>query len=79
VFATFTSKELDAKATAALNEGDVTKRTAMMADIYSYLVDQADYLYLTTVNEPYAAVSTIGTWPTVFNYPSNFDMITKAK
>ncbi len=79
LFATFTSTELDTMAAAALNEGDVAKRTAIMADIYKYLTDQADYLYLITVNEPYAAVSTIGTWPTVFNYPSNFDMITKAK
>jgi peptide/nickel transport system substrate-binding protein len=79
VFATFTTKELDAKAASALNEGDVTKRAAIMAEIYSYLIDQADYLYLTTVNEPYAAIPSIGTWPTVYNYPSNFEQITKAK
>jgi peptide/nickel transport system substrate-binding protein len=79
VFATFTSKELDALGASALNEGDVAKRTAIMANFYNYLTDQADYLYLTTVNEPYAAISSIGTWPTVFNYPSNFDQITKAK
>jgi peptide/nickel transport system substrate-binding protein len=79
VFATFTTKDLDAKVTAALAEGDVTKRTAIMTDIYNYLTDQADYLYLTTVNEPYAANPAIGTWPTVFNYPTNFDGITKAK
>jgi peptide/nickel transport system substrate-binding protein len=79
VFATFTSTELNTKVAAALNEGDVTKRAAVMDDIYSYLIDQADYLYLTTVNEPYAAIPSIGTWPTVFNYPSNFEQITKAK
>ncbi len=79
VFATFTTPELDAKAAAALNEGNVAKRTALMAEIYAYLTDQADYLYLTTVNEPYAAIKGLGTWPTVFNYPSNFEQITKAK
>jgi ABC-type transport system substrate-binding protein len=79
VFGSFTSKDLDAKVAAALNEGDVAKRAAIMADIYNYLTDQADYLYLTSVNEPYAAVPTIGTWPTVFNYPTNFEQITKAK
>jgi peptide/nickel transport system substrate-binding protein len=79
VFATFTTKDLDVKVTAALAEGDVAKRTAIMTDIYKYLTDNADYLYLTTVNEPYAAIPTIGTWPTVFNYPTNFDGVTKAK
>jgi peptide/nickel transport system substrate-binding protein len=79
VFATFTSKELDAKAAAALSEPDPVKRAAMMADIYSYLIDQADYIYLVTVNEPYAANPIIAKWPTCFNYPTNFDQITKAK
>jgi peptide/nickel transport system substrate-binding protein len=79
VFATFTSKELDAKAAAALNEPDPVKRAAIMADIYSYLIDQADYLYLTAVNEPYATGPAIATWPTIFAYPTNFDSITKVK
>lgn len=79
VFATFTSPELDAMAANALTEPDITKRAAIMADIYSYLIDQADYIYLVSVNEPYAANPMIATWPTVFNYPTNFDQITKAK
>jgi peptide/nickel transport system substrate-binding protein len=79
VFATFTSKELDAKTAAALNEPDPAKRADLMADIYSYLIDQADYIYLVTVNEPYAANPIIAKWPTCFNYPTNFDQITKAK
>jgi peptide/nickel transport system substrate-binding protein len=79
VFATFTSKDLDAKAAAALSQPDPVKRAATMADIYSYLIDQADYIYLVTVNEPYAANPIIAKWPTCFNYPTNFDQITKAK
>ncbi len=79
VFATFASADLDKKAQAALNEPDIAKRAAIMADIYSYLIDQADYIYLVTVNEPYAANPIVATWPTVFNYPTNFDQVTKAK
>lgn len=79
VFATFTSTQLDTMANAALNEPDVAKRTTDMANIYNYLIDQADYLYLTSVNEPYATGPGIATWPTIFAYPTNFDSITKVK
>jgi peptide/nickel transport system substrate-binding protein len=79
VFATYTSADLDKKAQAALNEPDIAKRATIMADIYSYLIDQADYLYLVSVNEPYAANPIVATWPTVFNYPTNFDQVTKSK
>jgi len=79
VFAIFTNTELDKKAIAAQAEPDSKKRAAIMAEINSYLLDQAEFIYLLSAVEPYAVNPVIGTWPTITNYPTNFDRITKAK
>jgi len=79
LFAIFTSTELNQKAAAAQAEPDSKKRAAIMADINKYLLDQADFIYLLSAVEPFAANPTIGKWPTITNYPTNFDQITKVK
>jgi peptide/nickel transport system substrate-binding protein len=79
VFAIFTSAELDKMAISAQAEPDSTKRTALMTEINKYLLEQADFIYLLSAVEPFAVNPIISSWPTITQYPTNFDSITKAK
>ncbi len=79
LFAIFTSPELDTKGNAAQAEPDAAKRTALMAEINKYLLDQAEFIYLLSAVEPFAVNPIVGSWPTITQYPTNFDQITKAK
>ncbi len=78
VFCIFDTPELTAMANAALNEPDSAKRTALLKDIWSYLTDQAVFIFLVSAEEPYAVNPIIGSWPTITNYPTNFDSITRS-
>jgi peptide/nickel transport system substrate-binding protein len=79
VFAIFTTPELDKMSDAALSEPDSAKRLALLKDIYDYLTDEAVFIFLISAEEPYAVNPVIGSWPTITNYPTNFDQITKAQ
>jgi peptide/nickel transport system substrate-binding protein len=78
-YSSFTTPELDKMGAEAMAEPNATKRAALMANICKYLTDQADFIFLASAQDAYAADKTIGNWPAIKYFVTNFDQVTKAK
>jgi peptide/nickel transport system substrate-binding protein len=79
VFATYVTEETEAKMLEVDKEVDVKKRSALLKKFCEYLRDEAAHVFLVFANEPYGASKKLAKWPTLSEYATNIDLITRSK
>ena len=79
LFATYVTEETEAKMLEIDNELDVKKRSALIKKIGEFLLDEGANVFLVFANEPYGASKKLAKWPTLSEYATNIDLITRAK
>jgi len=74
-FACFVTKETEDKINQIANEFDPKKKGALLKQFGEYLRDEAPFVFVAFVSEPYGASKKIGEWPTPRIRPQNFEYI----
>jgi peptide/nickel transport system substrate-binding protein len=79
VFATYATEETEAKLIEIEKELDLKKRSVLIKKFGEFLRDEAACAYLVFANEPYGASKKLAKWPTLSEYATNIDLITRSK
>jgi len=79
VFATYVTEETEAKMLEIDKELDVKKRSALLTKFCEHLRDEGAHVFLVFANEPYGASKKLAKWPTLSEYATNIDLITRSK
>ena len=79
VFATYVTEETEVKMLEIDKELDAKKRSLLIKKVGEYLRDEAAHVFLVFANEPYGASKKLAKWPTLSEYATNIDLITRSK
>ena len=74
-FACYVTNETEARLTQIGNEFDLKKKSALVKKFGEYLRDEAPFVFVAFVSEPYGASKKVGQWPTPRIRPQNFEWI----
>ena len=79
LFATYVTEETEAKMLEIDKELDVKKRSVFIKKFGEFLRDEGAHAFLVFANEPYGASKKLAKWPTLSEYATNIDLITRSK
>ena len=79
LFATYVTEETEAKMLEIDKELDVKKRSVLIKKFGEFLRDEGAHAFLVFANEPYGASKKLAKWPTLSEYATNIDLITRSK
>jgi peptide/nickel transport system substrate-binding protein len=74
-FACYVTKETEARITQIENEFDLKKKSVLLRQFGEYLREEAPFVFVASVSEPYGASKKVGQWPTPRIRPQNFEWI----
>ena len=79
VFACYATEETEAKMLEIDKELDVKKRSVLIKKMGEFLRDEGAAVFLVFANEPYGASKKLAKWPTLSEYATNIDLISRSK
>jgi peptide/nickel transport system substrate-binding protein len=79
VFASYTTKELEAMIETFSNETNAQSRESQFKAIGQHLRDEAAAVFIALANEPYGVSKKVGDWEITTAYVWNFDQVRRAK
>jgi peptide/nickel transport system substrate-binding protein len=79
VYASYATEETEARVAAIEKELDPKKRGPLLRKMGEFLHDEAACVYVVFADEPYGASKDLAKWPTLSEFATNFDLVTRTR